>query len=69
MLQAAFESKREERAYQLYVSVRQNMTEETYQEFHEFYQTKKEVAEPENKQSAEEILLNVKEMMSSHSWR
>lgn len=68
MLQAAYESKREERAYQLYVSVRQNMTEETYQEFEEFYKPPKENAEPENKQSAEEILMNVKNIMDSNSW-
>lgn len=68
MLQSAFESIREDKAYQLYLSIRPNMTEEDYMPFEEFYKPENEYTEPENKQSAEEILMNVKNIMDSNSW-
>lgn len=69
MLQSALNKEAESKAYQLYLSVRPNMTEETYQTFEEFYQPQKVTKAPESKKSAEEILLDVKEIMNSHSWR
>lgn len=69
MLQSAFESIREDKAYQLYLSIRPNMTEEDYMPFEEFYRPENEYEEPENHKSTEEILDSVKEVMNSHSWR
>lgn len=63
-----YEKKREDKAYQLYSSLYPNMTKETYITFEEFYKPQKQDEVVEAK-TADEILNNVKELMSSHSWR
>lgn len=58
----------EELAYRLYLSVRPNMTEKTYQTFEEFYQPQKKKEESTDTKSAEEILKEVQEAMDSNEW-
>lgn len=62
----AYEKQSEEKAWQLYLTKYQHMTEENYVPFDEFYKPKR--VEETNK-SAENILAEVREMMNSNDWR
>lgn len=68
MINEIYTKQREDKAYQLYLSIRPNMTEENYVTFEEFYNPQKQNEVTESKTSSE-ILNEVKEMMNSHSWR
>ncbi|WP_135122081.1 hypothetical protein [Jeotgalibacillus proteolyticus] len=67
LLEALLKQQKEE-AYQLYLALRPNMTEENYQTFDEFYEPLINNEEVENKTSGE-ILSEVKDLLNSHTWR
>lgn len=62
----ALEKHAEDRAWQLYLTRYGDMTEENYVPFDKFYIPK---LVEETKETAEEILADVKELLNSTEWR
>lgn len=69
MIRKASEKKKEERAWQMYLTQYSNMTKETFIPFEEFYKPQKRNQQVVKEKSAEEILLEVKEILNSNNWR
>lgn len=74
MIKKAYEKREEQLAFQMYLAVYPNMTEETFQTFGEFYQplnNKRNQHEPSQPKepTAEEILSKVRDMTISNDWR
>ncbi|MEZ7173584.1 hypothetical protein [Sporosarcina sp. OR05] len=68
LIRKAYEKTAEDKAWQMYLTKYQNMTEKSYMPFEDFYNPRNEHIENRN-ESAEEILDEVKAMMNSCEWR